>query len=215
MKTEYYLFDFDGVLVDSMEFWLSIHIQTLHNAGIPVPEDFVETITPLGNYHGAKYTLSLGVDLDLDEYLNDVYKKLYEAYTTHICLKANVKEALTQLKQEGLSLNVLTASSHLYVESCLKRNGIYELFDNVWTIEDFGLTKGEIEIYQQAASRLGTKIGCCTMFDDNFTVITTAKKAGMKTVAVYDASAKVFVNAMTETADRYIYDFKELITEIA
>lgn len=215
MKTAFYLFDFDGVLVDSMDFWLSIHVQTLQRAGIPVPEDFAKTITPLGNYHGAKYTLSLGVELDLDEYLNDVYQKLYEAYTTHICLKANVKETLMQLKQKNISLNVLTASSHLYVDACLKRNGIYDLFDNVWTIEDFGLTKGEPDIYHQAAIRLGAKVSACTMLDDNITVITTAKRAGMKTVGVYDASSKDLEAAMKEAADRYIYDFTELCNEKA
>ena len=48
MEREFYLFDFDGVLVDSMEFWAGLHKQTLLSAGIPIPEDFVETITKLG-----------------------------------------------------------------------------------------------------------------------------------------------------------------------
>lgn len=210
MAKEYYLFDFDGVLVDSMEFWAGLHKKTLQDAGIPVPADFVETITPLGNYHAAKHTLSLGVDLPLDAYLEDIYKRLYEAYTTHIRLKANVKETLLRLKEQGIAVHVLTASPHLYVDPCLQRNGIFDLFEQVWTIDDFGLTKAQVEIYQQAAQRLGADVKSCTMFDDNLTAITTAHRAGLKTVAVYDSTSKSSEAAMRQIADRYIYDFKEI-----
>ena len=211
MGKKFYLFDFDGVLVDSMDTWAGTQIQTLREANIEVPADFVETITPLGTYNASKYTLSLGVDIPLDRYLDHVYKKLLEAYTTRIVLKENVKEVLEQLKKENISLNVLTASPHLYVDPCLKRNGIYDIFDNVWTIDDFSLTKAQPEIYKSAAERLGADVRVCTIFDDNFTAISTAKKAGLNTVAVYDSTSKSSEPAMRETADRYIYNFKELI----
>lgn len=211
MKKEFYLFDFDGVLVDSMPFWAGTHMQMLTDAGIPVPDGFVETITPLGNINTAKHVISLGVKLTFEEYLDTVFQKYLEGYTTHIALKENVKEALEQLKSRGVSVNVLTASTHLYVDPCLKRNGIYDLFDNVWTVEDFSLTKAQPEIYHEAAKKLGAEVGDCTMLDDNLTVITTAKGAGMKTVAVYDDTSKSVETRMKETADRYIYNFKELI----
>ena len=211
MQKEFYLFDFDGVLVDSMPFWAGTHIRMLKDAGIAVPEGFVETITPLGNINTAKLVISLGVKLTLEEYLDIVFKKYFEGYTTHVALKENVKEALEHLKAQGISVNVLTASTHLYVDPCLKRNGIYDLFENVWTVEDFSLTKAQPEIYHEVAKKLGVSVGDCTMLDDNITVITTAKTAGMKTVAVYDDTSKSVESAMKETADRYIYNFKELI----
>ena len=210
MEKEFYLFDFDGVLVDSMEFWAGLHMQTLRDAGIPVPEDFVETITPLGNHNAAKHTLSLGVDIPLDTYLDSVYQKLYHGYTTHIALKAHVRETLLRLKEMGISVNVLTASPHYYVDPCLQRGGIFELFENVWTIDDFGLTKAQPEIYRQAAQRLGAEPDSCTMFDDNLIAISTAKEAGLKTVAVYDSTSKAAEAAMRATADRYVYDFSEI-----
>jgi len=213
MKSEFLLFDFDGVLVDSMEIWAGMHMQTLRDANIPIPDNFVETITPLGNYHGARYTLSLGLDIPLDQYLSEINKKLFNAYTTHIHLKEYVKEALSVLHQEHISLNVLTASPHLYVDPCLQRNDIYNLFDHVWTIDDFNLTKAQPEIYRKAAERLGSDVGQCIMFDDNFTAISTAKKAGIRTVAVYDSTSKMTEQALKETADRYIYSFKELYTK--
>ena len=41
------LFDFDGTLVDSMPFWAGTHIKALTEGGIPCPENYAQTITPL------------------------------------------------------------------------------------------------------------------------------------------------------------------------
>jgi len=208
---KHYLFDFDGTLVDSMPTWAGMHIKALEDAGITVPENFVETITPLGNYRASEYTVSLGLDISLEDYLERLSKALYHEYTTHIVLKPHVKEILTKLKSEGIAVHVLTASPHLYVDPCLQRLGVYDLFEKVWTIDDFGMTKAQTEIYQEAANRLEAAIENCTMVDDNYTAIATAQKAGMQTLAVYDASSAASEEALSKLADRYIYDFKEVL----
>ena len=211
MMKKHYLFDFDGTLVDSMPTWSGAHIKALEDGGIPVPENFVETITPLGNYWGSKYTIDLGLEISLEDYLDRLSKYLYGEYTTRIMLKPNVEAFLKKLQREGVALHVLTASPHLYVDPCLQRLGVYDYFENVWTVDDFQRTKDQPEIYQEAAERLGAVVGDCTMVDDNFTAISTAQKAGMKTLAVYDATSKGSEAALREVADCYLYDFKELL----
>ena len=210
MAQKHYLFDFDGVLVDSMEIWIGIHSGNLRSAGIPVPENFVETITPLGNYHGAKYVLSLGLNMPLEDYLEQTARQLLTAYATQVALKPHVAEKLRMLKQQGVRLHVLTANSHAYVDSCLKRWQVYDLFENLWTIDDFGLTKDDPEIYRKAARRLGADVNCCTMLDDNIKAISTAKDAGLHTIGVYDYTSRSAAPAMRQTAERYILDFSEL-----
>jgi beta-phosphoglucomutase-like phosphatase (HAD superfamily) len=106
-----------------------------------------------------------------------------------------------------------TNMPHLYVDECLKRLGVYELFDNVWTIEDFARTKNDPVIYQEAAQRLGTTVENCVFVDDNLTAITTAKTAGMQTIAVYDALSEAFMAQMQETADQYVMDFSQIRTD--
>ena len=208
----FYLFDFDGTLADSMEFWSGIHKKALLDNGIPIPEGFTETITPLGNYYGAEYTVSLGLPISLDQYLNEVYSALTEGYKSHITLKPNVKEALIRLKKEGHSLNVLTASPHSYVDPFLDRMGIFNLFDNIWTIDDFSLTKADPTIYKKAAERLSADASDCIMVDDNITAILTAKSAGLGTVAVYDTTSASSEEKLKMIADRYITDFSEFLS---
>ena len=205
-----YIFDFDGTLVDSMPTWSGVHVNALKSAGIPVPADFVQTITPLGNYRASQYTISLGLDVSLEDYLAHVSKTLYEAYTTRIELRSGVKEKLSELKAAGHSLNVLTASPHHYLDPCLRRHGIYDLFDKVWTIEDFGYTKAQTIIYTEAARRLDASIDRCVFVDDNATAVETAKKTGMYTVGIFDETSKDFAPQLKAVSDLYIEDFSQI-----
>ena len=205
-----YIFDFDGTLVDSMPTWSGVHVNALKSAGIPVPDDFVQTITPLGNYRASQYTISLGLDVSLESYLDFVSKTLYEAYTTRIELRSGVKEKLSELKAAGHSLNVLTASPHHYLDPCLRRHGIYDLFDKVWTIEDFGYTKAQTVIYTEAAQRLGATVDRCVFVDDNATAVETAGKAGMYTVGIFDETSKDFAPQLKAVSDLYIEDFSQI-----
>ena len=208
--SKHYLFDFDGVLADSMPIWIGIHRGNLQNAGIPVPDDFVQTITPLGNTHGLAYLLSLGLPMTAEEYIELAGRQLIHAYKTEVQPKPFVAEALRRLRDQGVTLHILTANDHICVDDCLKRWQIYDLFDQVFTIDDFGLTKNDPELFQQAATRLGADASECTMLDDNIHAITTAKRAGMHTIGVYDDASRNTEAAMRQIAERYIRDFSEL-----
>lgn len=207
-----YIFDFDGTLVDSMKFWAGVHIKALTDNGINPPENFVETITTLGNLKASEYTISLGLDISLNEYIKKVNDELRVEYLHRVPLKPNVSNTLKILKNTSCSLNVLTASPHLYVDDCLKKLGVFECFDNIFTIDDFGHTKSEKIIYKKAAKKIGVDVNDCVFVDDNYIAIKTAKEAGMKTVAVYDDSSKNAITKLKSIADLYVFDFGEINT---
>jgi HAD superfamily hydrolase (TIGR01509 family) len=133
------------------------------------------------------------------------------AYGETIPLKFHVKETLEKLKAQGCRLNVLTASPQLLTDICMKRLGVYDLFENVWSIDAFGLTKADEEIYLETARRLGVTPQECIMADDNLNVLKTAKKVGMGTVGVYDESSKDVIEEMRAIADKYVMDFAEIL----
>ena len=210
MEQRHFLFDFDGTLVDSMQIWARTHIRMLLKQKISIPKDYVQTITPLGNEGAALYSLSLGVKMSLTDYMSKLDRELARQYNSKVNLKANVKSKLIELKTDGVRLHVLTASSHSYVDSCLRRLGVLELFDNVWSVEDFGLSKADKRIYTEVALRLTAKPESCTMVDDNYSALRAARKAGLNTLAVYDKSSASMEKAIRETADRYVFDFCEI-----
>ena len=153
-----YLFDFDGTLVDSMPTYIEAFSRILRRFDIPAGRDFVKTITPLGYGGTARYILTMGVPMTEEEIVRDVGAFTLGAYTNEIVAKPHVKETLEALRARGDDLHVLTASPHLTLDPCLKRNGLYDLFLNVWSCEDFGTTKADPAIYRMAAERIGKPV---------------------------------------------------------
>ncbi len=206
-----YLFDFDGTLVDSMPAYVASMLRILDENGIPYEKDIVSIITPLGVKGTAEYFISLGLKKSLLEIVEDMKKYMLHGYFNVIPAKENVAYVLRELKKRGASLNVLTASPHITLDACLKRLELYDLFDNVWSCDDFGVTKANPEIYKMAADKLGKNVNEVLFLDDNLNANQTAKAAGMTVCGVYDESSKEYVDEMKAATDYYIYNFSQLL----
>lgn len=213
--TKTYLFDFDGTLVDSMPYFVGLMLRILDENGVKYEKDIVKIITPLGYAGTARYFRTLGIDATVDELMAKMQEYAKEAYTYKIGEKAKVTETLKILKENGAGLNILTASPHSALDPCLKRLGLFELFDNVWSCDDFGTTKSDPEIYRAAAKRIGVDAGEVIFVDDNVNAVKTAKEGGMISYGIYDDSSSDFVDQMKEVSDRYLMSFEELLSETA
>ena len=209
MKT--YLFDFDGTLVDSMPTYVSAMLKILDEYGISYDEDIIKIITPLGTLGTAKYFLELGVPLTIEQIIEKMKAGMVKEYCYNIPAKDGVIEGIKELKKRGCGLNVLTASPHLTLDPCIKRLGIFDCFDNVWSCDDFSTTKADPEIYKMAAERIGKPVEEVIFVDDNYNADLTAKKAGMQVYGIYDKSSDEYVEDMKKIVDKYVYNFKELL----
>lgn len=209
MKT--YLFDFDGTLVDSMPTYGALMLRILDENNIKYGDDILKIITPLGFIDTAKYFIGMGLDMEHSEIVALMKKYAIDAYTYDVQAKANVVETLRELKCRGCSLNVLTASPHDTLDPCLKRIGIYDIFDNVWSCNDFGTNKSDPNIYHEAARRIGVPVSDVLFLDDNLNADRTAKEAGMQVYGVYDPSSDEYTDEIKAVTDGYIYDFSELL----
>ena len=206
-----YLFDFDGTLVDSMPTYVSSMLRILDENSISYGEDIVKIITPLGVHGAADYFIhNLGLNMPEDQLILLMKKYLADPYFYTIPAKQNVIPVLKTLKARGVSLNVLTASPHLTLDACLKRLEMWDLFDNIWSCDDFHTTKTDPEIYRRAAERMNTTVDKVLFLDDNLDADRSAKAAGVLTCGVYDASSADYVEEMKEVNDFYIYDFSQL-----
>ena len=206
-----YLFDFDGTLVDSMPTYVSVMLRILDENNIKYGSEITKTITPLGYKGTAEYYKTLGISLTVEEMLEKMHAYATDEYVFNIEAKPNVISTLKALKEQGASLNVLTASPHTALDPCLKRLGIYDLFDNVWSCEDFNTTKADPEIYRMAAERIGKRVDEIIFLDDNFNALETAKSSGMTVYGVYDDSSRDYTEKIKSISHAYINDFSELI----
>ncbi len=206
-----YLFDFDGTLVDSMPIYGSVMLRILKENNINYPDDILKTITPLGLLGTADCFIKMGVKKSREEIINTMGKYMLKEYEHNIPAKMNVKYTLQTLKNRGHDLNVLTASPHITLDACLKRLGLWDLFTNVWSCDDFGTTKSNPEIYKKAAEKLGVNPEDVLFLDDNLNADKTAKEAGMLVCGVYDLTSKEYVDEIKSATDFYIYDMAELL----
>ena len=208
---KYYLFDFDGTLVDSMPTFVGVMLRILDENGIKYGSDIVKIITPLGYNDTAKYYQTLGVKMSHEEIVDKMTEYAVKEYTYNVQAKANVIDTLKKLKAQGDDLSILTASPHTMLDPCLERLGIYDLFTNVWSCNDFEMNKSNPQIYVEAAKKIGTSVENVIFLDDNYNADKTAKSAGMQVYGVYDDSSKEYVDDIKSITDKYIYDFKELL----
>ena len=209
---ETFLFDFDGTLVDSMPTYAGLMLRILKENNVAHGDDIIKIITPLGFIGTAKYFREkLGMDMEEDALVALMREYATYEYANNIPAKSNVISVLQKLKERGADLNVLTASPHSSLDPCLKRLGIWDIFSNVWSCDDFGTTKADPNIYRMAADRMGVSAEEVWFLDDNINADKTAIAAGMKVCGVYDDSSEDLVDEMKAVCHRYIYDFTELL----
>ena len=171
----------------------------------------VKTITPLGYKGTAEYFRKIGVKLPEDMLLNIMKEQVLNEYMYRIEAKPNVISTLKTLKTNGADLNVLTASPHITLDPCLKRLGIFDIFTNVWSCDDFNTTKTDPQIYVSAAKRIGKPIEEILFLDDNYDADRSAKTSGIRVCGVYDKSSDEYIESIKEISDYYIYNFSELL----
>ena len=207
-----YLFDFDGTLVNSMPTFVKVMLRILNENNISYGDDIIKIITPLGLKGTAEYFISLGLNKSVEEIGKTMYEYFYYEYAHTIPAKENVIDTLKELKAQGHSLNVLTASPHLTLDACLKRLDMFDLFDNVWSCDDFNTSKSNPEIYTAVAEKLGVKVEDVLFLDENYNADKTAKTAGMKVCGVFDESSSEYEQEMRELCDFYAKDFREILS---
>ena len=210
-KKKIYVFDLDGTLVNSMPRYEAGMLSILDEAGIAYGDDLIKIITPLGYTKTAEYYINeLGLDDSVANIVSKMENKLVYEYSNNIFLKPGVNEYVRRLHAEGARLFVLTASPHIVTDVCLKHNGIYDLFETVWSVEDFGLSKSGTELFYEVARRIGCKRDEINYFDDSLIALKNAKKSGYITYAVYDRHEPDEIEIMKKEYDIFVGSFEEL-----
>ena len=207
-----YIFDLDGTLVDSMPCFAKGILKIADDAGLQYDETLLKILTPLGYQKAAEYYVNeLGVKDSVESIVSRIKQNLVHEYTHNIVTKKGVREYLTRLYESGARLFVLTASPHLVTDVCLQKNGVYDLFETVWSVEDFSLNKSDTRLFFKVAETLGCTPEEIHYFDDSLIALANAKKSGYRTYAVYDAQNGEEVALMKREYDVFVGSFEDLL----
>ena len=205
-----YIFDFDGTLVDSMEPAIDALLGFLRERGVQYPDNIVSIMLPLGYKGIAEYFCkAFGVGTDAKDVFGQLIERLVRVYSYMVGANKGVEPLLRRLKAEGNRVYLLTGSPKEFFEPCLKRLGLYELFDGCWSVAEFGKTKSNPELYEEVAKKISLPASDCVVIDDSAEALATARTIGMKTVGVYDKYSSHDEEKMRAFVDKYIYDFTQ------
>ena len=208
MKFKGAIFDLDGTILDSSNIWKMVDSKFFGMHEMSVPSDYLENISAMNIFDIARYTIKrFNFNYEVNELVdlwNSMAKKEYEE---NVLVKPYVKEYLLKLKSEGVKLGIATALDSFLYEPCLKRNGIFDIFDDHRSLSTMKNGKDSPDIYLDVASKLGVKPEECMVFEDIYKACRSAKSANFYVVGVNDSNNE----NIKKYTDKYIYSFKELL----
>ena len=206
-------FDMDGTLINSMQLaWDKVILRLLREKGISYPDDIITNLVTKGFWGISDYFVNvLGVDMTVKQVYDWFMVELEPMYQNEFPLKDGAKEFIISLKEKGYEVNAISGSPLRFVIPCFKRTEIYELFDNIFSLEEFGLTKSDKELYTKLAEKSSANPSDCIAIDDSVNAVKTAKSAGLYTIGIYEQAVCNTWEEMQTVADKTIKSFKELL----
>lgn len=204
------IFDMDGVLVDSMPIWHNAGALFLESQGKEPRADLQQILFDKSMMAGAEYMReAYDLPMTMEEVMQGVIDVVYKHYQTSIPAKDKVEKFLKNLKGKGIALALATSSDRKLLEAGLSRLGLLKYFDTTITCLEAGVGKVEPDVYIQAMERLGTTLSDTWVFEDALHALMTAKRAGFKTVALYDAASEENQDDLRREADLYMKDLTD------
>ncbi len=173
------IFDMDGVIVDSEQYWHEEQKRILETAAPDADVDFDEVrgMNVLDQYD--HLTEQYEPTVTRDGYF-DLYDEKAEAvYTEKAELMSGFHDLITMLRGK-VKLAVCSSSFRHWISMVLDRFDLTDTFDTVVSAEDIdGPSKPDPHIYRHTADELGVEPARCVVVEDSAHGVTAATEAGM------------------------------------
>lgn len=204
------IFDIDGVLLDSLVIWNDLGARYLISLGIEPEEGLNEILFSMSMEEGAEYLeKNYSSGKNKAEILSGIQKMLEEFYFYEVNAKNGALDLMKAFEDKGIPMVAATSSPREHVTRALGRNGLLEYIKKIYTSSEVGSSKSSPDIYNAASEYLGTKPDETYVFEDSLYALITAKKAGYKTVGVYDELGEHDQDGMKENSYIYVKDLTE------
>lgn len=183
-----FLFDLDGVIVDTAKYHYLAWKRMADEINIPFTEEDNELLKGVSRMHSLEIVLSLDKrELSYAEKLDLATKKneWYVEYITKMAVDEILPGALdflTEAKKKGIKIALGSASKN--ARTILDRLEITAYFDAIVSGNEVSKAKPDPEVFLLGAKMLGLDAEECVVFEDAQAGVEAARNATMKCVGI-------------------------------
>ena len=192
MSNKLFVFDLDGVLVDSKE----IHYLSLNQAlGQVDPKYIIKEEDQRTTFEGLTTNQKLRILTDTrglpEHYYDQIWKSKQEKSISFFNMLKKDEELIkifTEIKNNNIKLAVASNSIKKTLEACLTSLGVISLVDFYISNEDGISPKPSPDMYNVCMNKLGASKNTTTVFEDSYTGRTAAILSGARLVTIKNRS---------------------------
>lgn len=190
------IFDMDGVIIDSEHFWQRAEFEVFSSLGVILDSELTNltktmTTTEVTKFWYEKFPWESKSMKEAEEMVVSRVMELIEQVGSEI---SGIESFIKKLKSNGFKIGLATNSPYKIIPVVLKKAGIAEYFDSIYSAEFVELGKPDPAIYLMTSKKLGIHPENCIVIEDSYSGMLAAKKAGMKVVAFTNGNQNVNIS---------------------
>ena len=182
------VFDLDGVLLQSEEVWDAVRERYVRERGGRYDEDVQRAMMGMSAPEWSRFLAEdAGVPGPPEQINADVVDLMLEAYRRDLPLLPGAVAIVGRLAAQ-FPLALASSSNRAIFEEALRLAGLTDAFQATVSSEEVAQGKPAPDVYLEAARRLGVAPERCAAVEDSHAGIRSAHAAGMRVIAIPNAS---------------------------
>ena len=207
------VFDLDGVLLQSEEVWDAVRERYVRGHGGRYDGEVQRAMMGMSAPEWSRYlSEEAGVREAPEDINREVVARMLEAYRRELPLLPGAVDAVRRAAA-AFPLGLASSSNRAIFEEVLRLAGIEESFHATVSSEEVARGKPAPDVYLEAAQRLEVPPERCAAVEDSHAGIRSAKSAGMRVVAIPNASYPPDEEAL-RLADAVVDSLDELTADV-
>jgi HAD superfamily hydrolase (TIGR01509 family) len=188
VTTEAVVFDLDGVLIQSEEVWDTVRERFTREQGGRYDAEIQRAMMGMSSTEWSRFLHETAGIPHSPQQINDaVVRLMLEAYAEHLPLIDGAIDAVQRLSGT-FPLGLASSSNRQLIDAVLAAAGLEQYFAATVSSEEVARGKPAPDVYLEAARRLGVEPTSCAAVEDSHGGIRSAKAAGMRVIAIPNAS---------------------------